>query len=189
MESKQNPVYGALTIIGLAGRNKNRQKMVRCKCACGSPEFVTRLDSVKAGRTKSCGHCGYAAPAPAPRQMQPTALPVAQEQVTPPAAPDAQPAQTETWYRAQIAAKEGAALVNEKRANEIEQATIELGADEELNREWNCCSATAKKQRAAAAKLLTELERMLTAQAKPTDPANANRDRIAQLRAQRGGRA
>lgn len=188
MESKANPVFGALTILGLAGRNKNRQKMACVKCACGSPEFTTRLDNVKSGRTRSCGHCGYVAPAPEPSPVEPAPVQAAREQVTLPAAPDAQPVQTETWYRAQIAAKEGAALVNEKRANEIEQATIELGADEELNREWNCCSATAKKQRAAAAKLLAELERFLTAQAKPTDPANANRDRIAQLRAQRGGR-
>ena len=59
----------------------------------------------------------------------------------------------------------------------------------ELNREWNSCYTTAKKQRGLAAKLTTELERLLTAQAKPTDPTHANRDRIAQLRAQRGGRA
>ena len=139
MESKENPVFGALTILGLAGRNKNRQKIARVKCACGSPEFTTRLDNVKSGRGQEARVLRLRRPAPEPSPVEPAPVQAAREQVTLPAAPDAQPVQTETWYRAQIAAKEGAALVNEKRANEIEQATIELGADEELN----CASGTA----------------------------------------------
>jgi hypothetical protein len=46
--------FGRLTVVGLVGTNKDRQKVWLCKCSCGN--FVeVRTNSLNMGRSKSCG--------------------------------------------------------------------------------------------------------------------------------------
>ncbi|MBS1893654.1 MAG: hypothetical protein JST59_20330 [Actinobacteria bacterium] len=51
-------IYGELTVLELAdpgGRNVHRK--YRCRCSCGQ-ETVVRSDSLRGGKTVSCGHVG-----------------------------------------------------------------------------------------------------------------------------------
>jgi len=47
-------VFGRLTVISRAGRDKNRQAQWLCRCVCGN-NIITRTDHLKSGSTTSCG--------------------------------------------------------------------------------------------------------------------------------------
>jgi hypothetical protein len=47
-------VFGKLTAIKLAGKNKHRQNLWHCRCACGN-ETVTTANSLRTGNSTSCG--------------------------------------------------------------------------------------------------------------------------------------
>lgn len=47
-------VFGMLTVLGQAGRAKDRHVMWECKCLCGNLAYVNSRD-LKNGHTKSCG--------------------------------------------------------------------------------------------------------------------------------------
>ncbi len=49
-----NEIFGLLTVLDLDRTNSNYQKYWRCRCECGL-EKVIRGDSLKSGRTRSCG--------------------------------------------------------------------------------------------------------------------------------------
>ena len=46
--------YNRLTVLGEAGVNVNRCKMVLCRCDCGTEKTIEACQ-VQKGRTKSCG--------------------------------------------------------------------------------------------------------------------------------------
>ena len=46
--------YGMLTIVELAGKSKDRQKVYLCKCDCGK-KIKAISGNLKKGNTKSCG--------------------------------------------------------------------------------------------------------------------------------------
>ena len=46
----------SVTFISFVGKNKNNKALWLCKCDCGK-EFVTLCESVRQGKTKSCGYC------------------------------------------------------------------------------------------------------------------------------------
>ena len=47
-------VYGSLTVIELATKDKNNQTLWKCQCVCGYQPVVRRNDLVS-GKSKSCG--------------------------------------------------------------------------------------------------------------------------------------
>ena len=51
--------YNRLTIIDevepYVKPNGVKMRQVRCKCECGNENFIVRLDSIRSGKTKSCG--------------------------------------------------------------------------------------------------------------------------------------
>ena len=47
-------VFGRLTVIGKAGRNKHGQILWRCSCLCGGKVIIVR-QKIVSGHTKSCG--------------------------------------------------------------------------------------------------------------------------------------
>lgn len=47
-------VYGRLTVIEYAGRDKSRKTMWRCKCTCGNETIVSRTN-LTGGKIRSCG--------------------------------------------------------------------------------------------------------------------------------------
>jgi 5-methylcytosine-specific restriction endonuclease McrA len=47
-------IYGRLTVIERAGKDKNRQTIWRCICSCGNEKNVTG-NNLHSGRSKSCG--------------------------------------------------------------------------------------------------------------------------------------
>lgn len=47
-------IFGRLTVIKFAGRNKHKQLLWECKCICGKVS-IKRGYSLKCGETKSCG--------------------------------------------------------------------------------------------------------------------------------------
>ena len=47
-------VFGRLTAIKLAGKNKHRQNLWHCRCVCGN-EIVTPANSLRTGNSTSCG--------------------------------------------------------------------------------------------------------------------------------------
>lgn len=49
--------FGRLTVIGIAGKSKNRQLIWDCKCACGKNTKV-RGDGLRTGKVLSCGCYG-----------------------------------------------------------------------------------------------------------------------------------
>ena len=48
-------VFGRMTLVRYAGRNKKCMSYYWCQCECGSPEKIHRASDLKTGRTISCG--------------------------------------------------------------------------------------------------------------------------------------
>jgi hypothetical protein len=170
-----------LTLIGPAGRNKHHQALVLVKCSCGTPEFTTREDSFKQGRTTSCG-CAR----PGRRKAKvPTPCPVISSPAQAPAAPaQAAPALTPDWYAQQISGKEAAAVAAEKRANDLEEKLAHQDhTDLETHKQWGTESTTARKLRQEIARLKTAKDKAETGEKKDTrTQAEITRDKIAALR-------
>lgn len=49
--------FGWLTVVGIAGRDANRNLWLECQCTCGMTKPV-RLDNLRNGNTQSCGCFG-----------------------------------------------------------------------------------------------------------------------------------
>lgn len=170
-----------LTLIGPAGRNKRHQALVLVKCSCGSPEFTTRADSFKQGRTTSCG---CARPG---RRRAKTVVNVssASPATNAPAAPPlVAPALTPEWYAQQIAGKEAAAVAAERRANDLEKNLAEQTCtDLETHKQWNTEATTARKLRQEIARLKSAQDKAETGTKKDTrTQVEITRDKIAALR-------
>jgi len=54
IEIAPGTVFGQLTVLGLAGSDKQRVSMSHCKCSCGKEKKVRNV-SLSKGKTKSCG--------------------------------------------------------------------------------------------------------------------------------------
>lgn len=54
MRFQKDKIYGRLSVIKLDSTDKQYRKHWLCKCNCGN-EVVVREDSLKIGKTKSCG--------------------------------------------------------------------------------------------------------------------------------------
>lgn len=172
-----------LTLLGTAGRNKHGQSLVRVKCSCGSPAFTCREDSLKQGRTTSCGCSRPGRRKPKAKAAILTAL--ISSPVPPAVAPHAPiPALTPEWYAQQIAGKEAAAVSAEKRANDLEQKLASQDyTDLETHKQWNTEATTARKLRQEIARLKTAKDKAQTGTKKDTrTQVEITRDKIAALR-------
>jgi hypothetical protein len=175
-----------LTLLGSAGRNKHGQALVRVKCSCGSPDFTTREDSFKQGRTTSCG-CSRPGRRKAKPQPGPTPTASISSATAPAVAPtQPAPALTPAWFAQQIAGKEAAAVAAEKRANDLEQKLARQDyTDLETHKQWNTEATTARKLRQEIARLKTAKDKAETGEKKDTrTQAEITRDKIAALRGQ-----
>jgi len=168
-----------LTILAEHGRDEHGFRLVRVKCACGSPEFIVRQSSVKSGNTKSCG-CLQG------KKRKPNALKFAKttDPVPAPEVVSTFEYGSPAWYQEQIDGKKAAAIAAEKRCNDLEE---ELAAAEttdlDTHKRWNAESTTARKLRAEIARLMTAKDKAETATKKDTrTQAEITRDKIAALR-------
>ena len=48
-------VFGCLTVIKKAGRNKHGHRLWKCRCSCDGKIRIVRAYSLRGGKTRSCG--------------------------------------------------------------------------------------------------------------------------------------
>jgi len=164
-----------LTIVATAGRNKHGQRLSRVKCGCGN-EFICREDSVKQGRTKSCG-CTRVGGRKAKPVEKPT--PVSTAEIT-----SAFERGTPQWFDEQISRLEQTAIACEKRRDILAaQLAEQPDTDLDTHKKWNTEATNARKMRQEIARLQMAKSKAETSVKKDTrTQAEINREKIAALK-------
>jgi hypothetical protein len=166
-----------MNILSEAGRNRHGQKLVRAECDCGNV-FTAREDSIKSGRTKSCGNC-------VKKPAKKSAQKLAQAPVTEVASEH--PRGSVAWLVEQIESKERAAITAEIHVKNLQQQmAASEETDLELLKRWNAESTAFEKLNQQIARLQTQKSKTEAAVTKDTkSAAELTKEKIATLRGTR----
>jgi hypothetical protein len=171
-----------LTILAEYGRNEHGQRLVRVKCACGSPEFIVRFDSVKNGNTKSCG-CLQKKKHKEPKLKY---APVTEQKSTPDPVSELEYGSI-AWIDAHIESKKSAARSAEIRVKELQDSlAVSESTDLTLLKMWTAESAAFEKLNHQIARLQAQKDKAETGLKKDErTQAEIMKDRIKTLKAGR----